>query len=137
MQESQLVSKVERFMQRHGYRSSKQVPLGAKRIDLVCYRPDMKEIIAVEAKVRDWRKAVTQALSRRLCADKVYVAVPKPNFRHIDVDVFSRYGLGLLEVSRDVKIEIQALQSTQIHASLRESVTNYITDDEVAKIGGR
>jgi len=137
MQESQLVSRVERFMHKNGYRSSKQVPLGAKRIDLVCYRPDMKEIIAVEAKIRDWRKAVTQALSRRLCADKVYVAVPKPNFRRVDVDLFLRYGLGLLEVSRDVKIEIEALQSTQIHVSLRQGVASYITDDAVAKMSAR
>jgi hypothetical protein len=132
LKEDVLLPRVERMMKEHGYLSCRQVPLGTKRIDLVCYSPDYEEIIAIELKVSKWRLGLQQALSRRLCADRVYVAIPRDMVEHIDRQLFSRYGIGIIEVGRQARIVSDGNRSTSIQSSLRRAVIEYLQSN-----GGR
>ena len=55
--------------------------------------------VAVELKLRKWRRAVEQALVYQLCSDYVFVAVPAATAKRIDLDEFHAYGIGLLSVT--------------------------------------
>ena len=60
-----------------------EVPLlktSRKIIDVVCLskdypNTDSPELVAIEAKIKDWRKVLRQAFTRLFVADKVYIAL--------------------------------------------------------------
>ena len=55
--------------------------------------------VAVELKLRDWRKAFRQALVYQLCSDYAFIAVPRATARRVDIDVLAAHGVGLLAVT--------------------------------------
>lgn len=66
------------------------------------WRNILSEIITVEAKVKNWKTAVEQAVRNRIFAHKSYVALPTHIAERIRTKpIFSRFGIGLLSVSDD------------------------------------
>lgn len=91
---------------KEAYFITSEVPLGPKRIDLVCASEDLGKIIAVEVKVKNWKKAIRQALTYQLCADETYVAIHQRYSNSIERQKFEDLGIGLIIVKTDKHAEI-------------------------------
>jgi len=142
--EHELISTIESALNKD-YLIEKEVPMIDKFIDVVAIprNPNEKEIIAIEAKINNWKRAIQQAITYRLCADKVYVAIWH-EFRHrVDENVLDDFGIGLMEVNltfpsetKNLRIEdsqvgtIQIIKEAKlnknIHSSIRETVFGYV-----------
>jgi len=99
--ESGMASGVKTFFSNQGYIAFDEIPSGQKRIDLLFVYANFPKMVAVELKVRDWRRAFRQALHDKFCAHRVYVAIWHEFFKRVDQELFRRYGIGILEVGRD------------------------------------
>lgn len=58
--------------------------------------PITNEIIAIEAKMKDWKRGFTQANRYKLFADRVYLAVPKEIAHLVDRDLLRHHEVGLI-----------------------------------------
>ena len=75
-----------------------------KKIDAVT-----KNIIAVEAKISDWKAGLEQAIRYKQFANEVYVALSAENVRKVDKQLFINLNIGLMSVSSGkLKIVIKA-----------------------------
>lgn len=95
---------------------AESVPLGAKLVDLAMMSKSSNRVIAIEAKVKDWKRALRQALNYQLAADESYVAISKNHAGSIDQDRFRRLGIGLIVIdleARKADIAVPARQSTR------------------------
>lgn len=87
------------YFRKLGFQTREEVPFLFKVADLFCFHERTGECIAVEVKIRNWRKAVTQALVYQLMADRVYVALNDNYVNVIDTMLLADKGIGLLSVS--------------------------------------
>lgn len=74
-----------------------------------------ERMIAVELKLRDWRRAVAQAFRYRLFADAAYVAMPE-RYANVAVEGAARAGIGVLSVIGGVAHEILEPESASLIA---------------------
>ncbi len=66
------------------------------------WREILPEILTVEAKVADWRKAAAQAARNQIFAHRSFVALPSPVAQRVKrEDLFRRSGVGVLAVHED------------------------------------
>jgi len=126
MKESTIVRRVDRFLKEDGMVTAREVPLGRKKIDLVAVDPRSRRVTAVEAKVRDWRSGLRQALIYRLCANRVYLAVEERFSRNPDEDALAGYGVGLIAVDGQATVVTKARESGIIHVGLLQEVRNLV-----------
>jgi hypothetical protein len=68
--------------------------------------PIAKEIVAIEAKVSDWRKGAIQAKRYRWFADRVYLAISARYEHRVQRDLLQKHGIGLLSVEKDCVTEL-------------------------------
>lgn len=133
--EKDMYSPLESYFQSRGFQTFREVPLLSRRIDLVGV--NHSDIAAVELKVKNWQKALQQALSCRLCANKVYVALSKAFVHRIDTEVFRHYGIGILSVDGSVHPVLEASDSQVIHSSLLRRILKYTQPQESNETGER
>lgn len=60
--------------------------------------PLAKEIVAIEAKLRDWKKGFYQANRYKAFADKVYLAVPQGVIHLVDKSLLKKHNVGLISL---------------------------------------
>jgi len=77
---------------------AREVTFGRKRVDLVGLN-SRGDLIAIEFKVRDWRRVLWQASINQLFADFSYVAVWHTALRFIDRLQLKQKGIGLISIS--------------------------------------
>lgn len=98
--ECELIHPVKSFLQNKGFQVRQEIPIGFCRADLVAFKQNC--VIAVELKLRNWKKAVLQAKNYSLGADYVYIAVPLMQsytiYRKAET-LLEREGIGLLTVN--------------------------------------
>ena len=87
-----------------------------KRIDMVALeRLDGEgRVIAIEAKISDWKTALRQAFRNLFAVDLSYVALPDRAAARVDMPVFRDTGIGLLAVDGNVKCLLDPIQSALI-----------------------
>lgn len=108
MFEEQMGDPIISFVQREGYSVFPQIPLFIGKIDFVGINEDA-ECLVIESKVKDWRKALKQALRYGYGAEKTYIALPTPTARNVARkyrEMFENYDVGLIEISKEVNILI-------------------------------
>jgi len=72
-------------------------------------RDVLPEIVAVEAKVHDWRGAIAQAARNRVLAHRTYIALPEQVAHRIAaVSDLSTHGVGLLAVRGETVTEFKS-----------------------------
>jgi hypothetical protein len=59
--------------------------------------PIADEVIAIEAKLKDWRHGIIQANRYKSFANKVYLAVPPATAAKVDMDILRKFNIGLIE----------------------------------------
>jgi len=71
------------------------------------WREILPEIVTIEVKVTDWRKAVSQAARNRVFAHRSFVALPEPVATRVRRHrCFGQLGIGILGVSQDDDVRI-------------------------------
>ena len=90
-------------------RTRNEVPAPGSVPDLVIfagYRSDVRYVISVEFKLRDWRRALRQAFRHRNCVNEAYVVIDHahsaPALQHLDL--FERANVGLATIDRSGEI---------------------------------
>jgi len=58
--------------------------------------PIGKELIAIEAKLKDWKRGFYQANRYRMFANKSYLAVPSNIVNLVDITILKKHGVGLI-----------------------------------------
>lgn len=72
--ELELIKPVSSYFKNQGYNIRREVKIGFCRADLVAFKND--EVVAVELKLKDWKKAMIQLKNYQLGADFVFLAIP-------------------------------------------------------------
>ena len=72
--ELELTKPVIDYFRSQGYKVRQEVRIGFFRADIVAYKKD--NVVAVELKLKNWKKAIIQAKNYQLGADYVYIAIP-------------------------------------------------------------
>jgi len=98
----------------HNYIIKYEVPLlesSRKIIDIVCLSrnyasTDNSELIAIEVKIKDWRKVIKQAFTRLFVADRVYIALHESNIPNnfLSTPVINNSNIGVISVNGRAKI---------------------------------
>lgn len=75
----------------------KEAPVFSRSIDLV-YINEEQEVVSVEIKLRDWRRAITQAIDHQLVVDRAYICLPNKKRGVSDelLNLLDSTGIGLL-----------------------------------------
>jgi hypothetical protein len=63
--------------------------------------PMAKELIAIEAKMKDWRRGFLQANRYKSFANKVYLAIPSKIEHLVDKKLLKKHGVGLIVLNTD------------------------------------
>ena len=120
--EYELTPHVIAYFIRNGYHVRREIRIGFHRADLVAFQG--KTVVAVELKLREWKKAFVQAKNYQLGADYVYLAFPYQKEHTIlskREAILSREGIGLLtvdETTGDVRKPLPAKESQRKMSSL-------------------
>lgn len=119
--ESEMIPILESHFREKSYKVYTEFPMLSRHIDLVCVRA--KQVIAVEAKISAWKRALRQAGAYRLCAHRVYVALWHKYAHRVNPELLTRKGIGLLSVDRSRVEELLPAQFSKIiHTDLMNRV---------------
>ena len=78
-----------------------EAPCLSKLVDILCFHTETGDCVAIEVKLRDWRRALRQASVYQLLADRAYVALWDAHIGAVDQNAFRERGVGLITVSID------------------------------------
>ena len=87
-----------------GYEVFAEVEIASRWADLIAMGAE--DVVAVELKVRDWRRAVRQAMAYQLAADRSFVALPlrRAQEAYRRRHAFEVEGIGLLAVDAEGRV---------------------------------
>jgi hypothetical protein len=79
------------------------------------WRDVLKDVIAIEVKVSDWRRGIHQAIRNTIVAHKSYVALPRSiALRICDHELARVYGIGVLSIADDGSVQaVRRARKTQ------------------------
>jgi len=121
--EKDLVDLLDESFRMRGFSTAREVRMLSKFIDLVAYNPVDDGLVAIEAKLSGWRRAFQQAMTYRICADDVYIAIPAGISHRVDMELLKRYGIGLIIASDDhVYTRFEAERTKNSHARLKDEI---------------
>jgi len=60
------------------------------------WMPIANEVIAIEAKMRNWQRGLIQANRYKIFADKVYLAIPADISNRVDKNLLKKHNIGLI-----------------------------------------
>ena len=126
IRENTLSNRVEKYFRNKKFRTCKEVPLLSNSIDMVAYKSDFSQIIAIEVKVKDWRRALQQATLYKLCANQVYIALWQKFLHRVNFEDLKELGIGVISVDGYARRIVEPKNSRIIHSSLMRNVKNYI-----------
>jgi len=95
---------VRRVLIDHGYQVQPQVRILGKTIDLVGAKKSTLELVTVELKIRDWKRAVRQAYLNQPLAHVAYIAIHEKYIDPTCLSVLEAIGVGLISVGRRAEI---------------------------------
>jgi hypothetical protein len=115
--EEELLPPVRRYAKRKGFTAQvAELPFFEYRIDLYAVSKPSGDTIAVELKMKNWRRALHQALIYQLCSDYVFIALPVTKAGIVDRAELSKYGVGLILVGLDrrCRLALEAVRSSEV-----------------------
>lgn len=127
--ESALLNPVVGYIKRKGYRlQASELPFYQRSVDIYGLSIANNKTIAIELKLHKWKKAVEQALLYQLCADEVYIAMPKKFISRVNLDFLTKYGIGLISVSETGRCRemIEAKQSSVLRVGYKNDHIDYL-----------
>lgn len=127
--ESDLLDPLSKYFRRKGFRwQQTEVNFYDYRIDLCGYSKSLDEIVAVELKMRKWRRALEQSLIYQLCCDTVFAALPRESISRNTIAEFSNHGIGLIGVGSTRCVQVlQPTQSKEVRDWYRTEILLNLT----------
>jgi len=98
---------------RQGARLAYEVPVYERFLDIVAVQ-EQTRVVAIELKIRDWRKALQQAVVAQLVADEVYIAIWHRHTTSVDRSLLAKTGVGLISVDGLTAEILVSAQPSQI-----------------------
>lgn len=95
------------------------------------WAPLAREVIAIEAKLKDWNQGVLQAIRYNSFADYIYLAIP--NGDNVDRERLKKFGVGLLVINPDNQeptVVLKAKKQNVISNSKRNYVLEHFWEHE-------
>ena len=83
-----------------------EAPFYDYRIDIFGFSVSDDQTVAIELKLRKWRRAFEQALVYQLCADLSFIAMPLGVTPDLDLDLFAGHGIGIIGVSETARCRL-------------------------------
>ena len=110
----------------------REVSFFMKHIDIVCVSPNLREITAIEVKVKDWSSGYRQAVHHKIFAENSYLAISVKYSHRVmkRIDLFEHAGIGILEIDGKVKELLPPRLSTDIFPSYKDSVLKKLEKKE-------
>lgn len=97
--EKELLSPVSRYVHRKGFRwQQTELAFYEYRIDLYGFSRKDSSSIAIELKLRNWRRALEQSIIYQLTADYVFAALPRKVISKEVCNEYAILGVGLIGV---------------------------------------
>jgi len=137
--EVDLIIPISQYFQDKGYSIDLEIPVYRNRADMMAYTET--ELVAVELKLRNWKRALRQASYYQLGADYSYIAMPfNEAFEvHKKRKILKRERVGLLAVimdSYEVRELVQPKPSAKklefIEGKIRKSISKkYMIPDDL------
>ncbi len=127
--ESLMLPAVRKYFKRQYEQHTMELPFYEHRIDLYGYSAETDCTVAVELKLRNWRRALEQALVYQLCSDYVFIAVPATTAKRVDLEELRSHGIGLLAVSaRECVEELPAVLSPFLNPNYKAAYTAIVKE---------
>lgn len=128
--EAELLAPVQRFFMNKKYvKGITEAAFSNHRIDLLAYSTKHDVAIAIELKLKNWKKALQQALIYQLCTDYSYLAMPEKNIKSINLDTLSKYGIGLIVVKNNGLCE-EVLKSKKSKCTVNEYKRQFFSNSK-------
>ena len=123
--EIELYPVIEDLLNNEGFQLHKEVKVLTRSIDIIAIKK--KKVIAIEVKVENWKRALQQALTCRLFAHDVYIAIWHDYYHRIPKNLLKKYRIGLIVVT-DEKAQIlhKSKKSKIIHKTVMNEMLNMI-----------
>lgn len=129
MTEAQILKFAKKKLDERGLKVFIQVPFLSRCIDMVIL--DGEEVISIEFKLHDWRKAIVQSRDHLLGVDRAYICIPaRENISKILLENLKEHGIGLYFFYRDsepLKEVLPAQKSDLIWPTTRQWLLNTIS----------
>lgn len=121
--EADMVTVIKKSFMECDFKVNTEVPMLSKRIDILCMDPNTNDVIAVEAKIQKWKRALQQALTYRLCSNFVYIAIHHDFSHRVKKELLQKHGVGLIVVNHDnIEIPLEASPSMIVHRRIKDEV---------------
>jgi hypothetical protein len=133
--EAEMVSLIKTFFEKKGFKVTTEVPMLSKRIDIVCLKAETQDVIAIEAKLKNWKRGIRQASTYRIGSDFTYLAIHRSVSHRVDERLLEETNIGLIVVDKN-KIEIlfEASKHMITHQKIREDIISYCRGEYLADI---
>jgi len=120
VKEEELRKPVHDYFEKKEYVVFDEIALFTRNIDVIAKRRN--EIVSVELKLRDWKKAINQACLNQRVSNYSFVALPEPVWDRIDRRIYAvsfEQGIGLLSVDGVTRQIMRPRHSERIQPHLR------------------
>lgn len=129
IREADLLAPVSRFTRRRGFRFQyAELPFFDYRIDLYGFCRPTGDTVAIELKLKDWRRALDQALIYQLCSDYVYIAIPVATALRVDRSELTAHGIGMIAVDASMRCNVllDAVRSSEMREYYRQPFVEFL-----------
>ncbi len=115
------------------FRLYEEIRLYSRIIDLLLFdKNKSKTIIAMEFKLKDWKKAFIQAFTYLLIANYVYIVLYHKNIKNVDKDLLKINGIGLISATKNrYRIILKPKKNNKIDKTLLNIILNEIKQRDV------
>jgi len=95
-----------------------------RAIDVLCVKKERvkPEILAIEAKISNWKIGFRQAFSRLFYVDRSYIAICCEYVNKVDCEILKKHGIGLITVDGSAKVIINAERSDKTMKRRKEMI---------------
>lgn len=99
--EQELFLPIKRLFPAKHYLVRREIPFNAKIIDVLLMDMKTHRLIAIEMKIRRWKKALRQAAVYQLVTSQVYIALWYRHINEVNKELIGKYGIGIIEVKKN------------------------------------
>lgn len=95
-----------------------------REIDVLCVQKEKAnpEILAIEAKISNWKVGFRQAFSRLFYVDRSYIAICREYINKVDCEIFKKHGIGLISVDGSAEVILDAERSDRTMKRRKEKI---------------
>lgn len=97
-----------------------------KKVDIAS-----KNVVAIEAKLSDWKSGLNQALAYKQYSDYVYVAIDECCYKKVDIEIFEKNNVGLILVGKG---HIKKILNPKKEKDFNADIKYYMVDKFLSSI---